>query len=167
MDSLSFSKKIQKVSSILGYFGAFALFAMMLLTTIDVVGRYLFNAPLMGAFEITEYLVLILIFSFLCNAQSHKDHVSVDLLFNKLPRKCRNIINIINHTACLVLMALIAWMSYFKALELKEVGEASPNLVIPDYPFVFFLVLGCIVLCLEYIRDIILLITGKKEGKTS
>ena len=167
MDSLSFSKKIQKVSSILGYFGAIALFGMMLLTTIDVVGRYLFNAPLMGAFELTEYLVLILIFSFLCNAQSHKDHVSVDLLFNKFPRKFRKIINICNHVACLVLMALIAWMSYFKALELKEVGEASPNLVIPDYPFVFFLVLGCIVLCLEYIRDIILLISGKTEGKIS
>jgi TRAP-type C4-dicarboxylate transport system permease small subunit len=167
MDSLSFSKKIKKVSSIFGYFGAIALFGMMLLTTIDVVGRYLFNAPLMGAFELTEYLVLILIFSFLCNAQSHKDHVSVDLLFNKFPRKFRKIINIFNHVACLVLMALIAWMSFFKALELKEVGEASPNLVIPDYPFVFFLVLGCIVLCLEYIRDIILLISGKKEGKTS
>jgi TRAP-type C4-dicarboxylate transport system permease small subunit len=167
MDSLSFSKKIQKASSIFGYFGAIALFAMMLLTTIDVVGRYLFNAPLMGAFELTEYLVLILIFSFLCNAQSHKDHVSVDLLFNKFPSRLRKTINILNHVACLLLMALIAWMSYFKALELKEVGEASPNLVIPDYPFVFFLVLGCIVLCLEYLRDIVLLISGKKEGKTS
>jgi TRAP-type C4-dicarboxylate transport system permease small subunit len=161
------SKKIKKLSLFFGYLGAVALFCMMLLTTTDVAGRYLFNAPITGAFELTEYLVLILIFSFLCNAQSHKDHVSVDLLFNKLPKKIRNGANILNHVACLLLSALIVWMSILKALELKEVGEASPNLVIPVYPFVFFLVAGCIALCLEYLRDIIAILSGTKEDDAS
>lgn len=164
MKSSGFLKNIQRISTIFGYLGCIALFAMMVLTTIDVVGRYLFNAPLIGAFELTEYLVLILIFSFLCNAQSHKIHVSVDLLFEKFPKKIRYIADLLNHVACFLLMALIAWMSYLKALELKEVGEASPNLVIPDYPFVFFLVIGCIVLCFEYLRDIIMMVSGKREG---
>jgi TRAP-type C4-dicarboxylate transport system permease small subunit len=35
---------------------------MMCLTTVDVVGRYVFNSPVLGAFELTEFLVLILIF---------------------------------------------------------------------------------------------------------
>lgn len=163
MNSSTFSKIIQKISTLFGYLGAVALFAMMLLTTSDVVGRYIFNSPILGAFELTEYLVLILIFSFLCNAQSSKDHVSVDLLFNKFPKKLRDVVNIFNHVVCLILAALIVWMSFLKALELKEVGEASPNLVIPDYPFVYFLVAGCVVLCLEYLRDIIVLVSGKKE----
>jgi TRAP-type C4-dicarboxylate transport system permease small subunit len=140
---------------------------MMMLTTADVVGRYLFNSPIMGAFELTEYLVLILIFSFLCDAQSHKNHVSVDLLFAKFPKKARFAADLFNHVACLGLMALIAWMSVLKALELKEVGEASPNLFIPDYPFVFFLVVGCIALCLEYLRDIIALLSRRGEDKAT
>lgn len=167
MDSSTVTKKIKKLSTLFGYLGAVALFFMMLLTTADVAGRYLFNSPIIGAFELTEYLVLILIFSFLCNAQSHKDHVSVDLLFQKFPKKIRDIANILNHVACLLLTALIVWMSFLKALELKEVGEASPNLVIPDYPFVFFLVAGCVVLCLEYLSDIIGMVSGKKEDKAS
>ena len=50
------------------------------LTTVDVVGRYVFNSPITGVFEITEYLVLILIFSFIGYTQSQKSHVAVDLL---------------------------------------------------------------------------------------
>jgi TRAP-type C4-dicarboxylate transport system permease small subunit len=169
MDSLSISKTLKKFSTGIGYIGAFALFAMMLLTTTDVVGRYLFNKPLTGAYELTEFLVLILIFSFLSNAQAHKDHVSVDLIFTRFPKKFRFVVNLFNHIICFVLMVLITWMSLLKALELKEVGEASPNLVIPDYPFVFFLVIGCLVLCIEYLRDLILIVSGNedKEGKSS
>ena len=39
------------------------LFAMMVLTTVDVVARYVFNRPLRGAFEITELLLVVLIFA--------------------------------------------------------------------------------------------------------
>jgi hypothetical protein len=60
-------------------------------------------------------------------------------------------------------MILITWMGLEKALELMEVGEASPNLGIPDYPFVFFLTLGCTIMCIEYIRDIIRLLSNIKE----
>lgn len=169
MDSLTLSKKLKKLSRGIGYIGAFALFVMMLLTTTDVVGRYLFNKPILGAYELTEYLVLILIFSFLSNAQAHKDHVSVDLIFTKFPHKFRFVVNLFNHIVCFLLTVLISWMSFLKALELKEVGEASPNLVIPDYPFVFFLVIGSVVLCVEYLRDIILIVSGNedKEDKAS
>ena len=167
MDISIVSNTIKKLSALLGYLGTISLFCMMALTTTDVIFRYLFNSPILGAFELTEYLILILIFSFLCNAQSNKDHVSVDLLFNMLPEKVRYIANIFNHIVCLVLSGLIVWMSFIKALELKEVGESSPNLVIPDYPFAFFLVVGCSVLCLEYLRDIIELVSGKGEDKAS
>lgn len=156
-------ERLKKLSTGIGYVGSIALFSMMLLTTADVVGRYLFNKPLVGAYEITEFLVLIVIFSFISNAQAHKNHVSVDLLFTKFPKKIRFISNLLNHIACLALMGLISWMSFLKAMELKEVGEASPNLVIPDYPFVIYLVIGCLVLCIEYLIDIIQIASGKRE----
>jgi TRAP-type C4-dicarboxylate transport system permease small subunit len=151
------------LSKVLAYIGAFALFGTMCLTAADVIGRYAFNSPILGVFELTEFLILILIFSFIGYAQSQKTHVSVELLLKILPKRIQAIIEVINHVICLVLMILITWMGLEKALELKEVGEASPNLGIPDYPFVFFLTIGCTVMCIEYIRDIIRLITSMKE----
>lgn len=80
-----------------------------------------------------------------------------------LPKRFQRTIDLVNHAICLILMGLITWQGVLRALEMKEFGEASPNLQIPDYPFVFFLVLGCLALCLEYIRDLFRLAGGKKR----
>jgi TRAP-type C4-dicarboxylate transport system permease small subunit len=163
MDLTATSRKLGILSSVLSYVGAAALFGMMSLTAVDVAGRYLFNHPIIGVFEVTEYLVLILIFSFLGYAQSQDIHVSVDILQPLLPERLRWVIDLINHGVCLVLMIVIFWMGIQKAIELKSAGEASPNLGIPDYPFVFFLAVGCFVMCLEYLRNIIELLAGPKK----
>jgi len=157
------SDKLGRISSALAYVGACSLFGIMCLTTADVVGRYFFNAPILGVFELTEFMVLILIFSFLAYTQFTKTHVSVDLLITLFPKKFRIYIELFNHSLCLILMGLITYMGFSRALELVEFGEASPNLGVPLYPFVFFLVLGCFVMCIEYIRDLLRLFGDRKE----
>ena len=151
-----------KLSTYLAYVGAFALFAMMCLTVADVAGRYIFNKPILGVYELTEFMVLVLIFSFLAYAQAHKSHVAVDLFIVFFPKKFRVIIDIFNHIACVAIMVLITWMGFEKAIEMMGTGESSTNLALPSYPFVFFLVIGCAVLSIEYIRDIFVI---RKSGK--
>ena len=72
MGSKSISKKIETISRLLSHLRNVALFVMMSLSTADVIGRYIFNKPIMGVFEITEFLMLIIIFSYLALAQSSK-----------------------------------------------------------------------------------------------
>ena len=153
---------LKRLSTYLAYIGAFFLFAMMCLTMADVAGRYIFNTPILGAFELTEFIVLILIFSFLAYAQANKSHVSVDLFMMFLPKKLKFYIEIFNHFACLAIMILIARMGFEKALEMMETGVSSPNLALPTYPFVFFLFLGCAVMCIEFIRDIAMIFKNRK-----
>ena len=160
-------RKLGLFSSLLSKLGAIALFGMMSLTTADVIGRYIFNSPILGAFEITEFLVLILIFSFLGYAQSQKAHVSVDLLIEQFPKKSQVVIDLFNHAVCLLLMILITWMGAINALDLMHAGESSPNLAIPHYIFAFFLVFGCAVTSIEFFRDVIRLIGMLKGGGKS
>ena len=155
-------KIIQNLSQYLAWIGAFSLFSMMLLTIADVAGRYLFSRPVLGAYELTEFMVLVLIFSFLAYTQAGKSHVSVDLFMMFFPEKIKIFIEIFNHLACLAIMVLITWMGFEKALEMLRTGESSPNLAVPNYPFVFFLVLGCAVFCIEFIKDIIFILKNKK-----
>lgn len=158
-----FLKILQSLSTYLAYIGAFFLFAMMCLTIVDVAGRYLFNKPVLGAYELTEYMVLILIFSFLGYAQSKKSHISVDLFMMFFPEKFKVFIEIFNHLACLLIMMLIVWMGFEKAYEMVGTGESSPNLGLPGYPFVFFLVIGCAVMCIEFIKDLVSILKAQKE----
>lgn len=156
--------KIGRLSSFLSNLGSVALFAMMAITVIDVIGRYIFNTPVLGAFELTEFLVLILIFSFLAYTQAQKRHICVEIIADLLPRKVQFLCNIINNTVCLIIFAMISYMSVIKALELMQTGETSPNLVIPNYPFVFFITLGSLVMCIEYVKDLVGLFLDREEA---
>jgi TRAP-type transport system small permease protein len=147
-------QKRRSLSTYLSYIGNFALAGMMLLTTTDVVGRYFFNAPVLGAYEITEYLMLIMVFSFLARAQSAKVHINVDIVFNHLPQGLRNFLQHFNHFVCLLMMILVTWMSILRVFELRRTGESSVLLKIPDYPFAAFLVIGCLVFCIEFFKDV-------------
>jgi TRAP-type C4-dicarboxylate transport system permease small subunit len=167
MGSKTIPQKIETVSRYLSYIGNAALFVMMCLSTADVVGRYLFNKPITGVFEITEFLMLIIIFSYLALTQSSKSHINVDILVPHLPTKLQLIIERFNHLLCLCFMILITLMGVEKAIELKEVGEASTLLKLPNYPFAYFLVFGCFVFCLEFIADLIMLFKRGKEHNES
>ena len=147
-------KKKRSLSTYLSYIGNIALAVMMLLTTADVIGRYFFNAPVLGAYEITEYLMLIMVFSFLALAQSSKVHISVDIVFNRLPARLRPVLERFNHLICLLMMILVSWMSIQRIWELRKTGEQSLLLKIPDYPFAIFLVIGCLAFCIEFFKDV-------------
>lgn len=161
-------EKILKISGLFSYvfarIGCLALFMMMCLTVVDVFGRFVFNSPILGSFEITQYLIVVMVFSFIGYAQSSRWHVNVDILVNSFPKKAQSLIDLFNFTVGLVLLFLITWMGFEKALESLATGDKPMNLPIPQYPFVFFMALGCGVMCIEFFRDI-LRIFGKNTKK--
>jgi TRAP-type transport system small permease protein len=63
---------------------------LVLVTCVDVVGRYLFNNPLSGAFEMTQVLLGALVFVALPLTTSKGGHVEVDLFLPLLPRTVAN-----------------------------------------------------------------------------
>ena len=62
-----------------------ALFLLMLVTCIDVVGRYFFSSPLNGATEITEVGIALLVFAQMPVITWRGGHVVVDILDRFLP----------------------------------------------------------------------------------
>ena len=60
------------------------IFVMMVVTTIDVIGRDVFNLPLFGAFEMTEILMGLVIF-----AGMPLDHGGARAHHRQFPRKRR------------------------------------------------------------------------------
>src|SRR5262249_24220173 len=74
------SEAVVWLDRVLGTAAAILLFCLMALTTADVVGRYIFNRPIRGAFEITELLLLTLIFAGLPLASRADEHVTLDFI---------------------------------------------------------------------------------------
>jgi TRAP-type C4-dicarboxylate transport system permease small subunit len=153
--------KTRVFSRYLSYIGNTAIVMMMMLTTADVFGRYFFNSPVLGAYEITEYLMMIMVFSFLAFAQSQNAHISVDIVFDRLPRKVKYPLERLNHLICLVMLGLVTYMGVQRVLDIIASGASSTLLKIPDYPFAIFMVIGCAAYCIEFFLDVFGL--GKAE----
>jgi len=154
-------------SYVLARLGCLALFLMMGLTVVDVFMRHALNAPILGSFEITRYLIVILIFAFIGHAQSQKSHVNVDIFVNAFPKKVQVLIDLFNYTVSLILMILVTWKGFEKAMESMATGDSPMNLPVPEYPFVFFLAFGCGIMCIELVRDVLRIIFKKLREESS
>jgi TRAP-type transport system small permease protein len=159
----SLLKKLSLPGKFMSYIGNISIAGMTLLSAADVVGRYFFNSPILGAYEITEYLMLIMVFSYLGITQSQKAHINVDIVFNHLSPGFQAILTRINDVICLLMMIIVSCMGVQKVLANIKTGEASILLKIPDYPFAIFMTIGCVVLTIEFLKDVF---APDNSGKT-
>ncbi len=115
---------------VLGYVAAVVLFCLMLLTCVDVFGRYFLNRPVWGGFELTEMLLAALIFAGLPLVTLRGDHVTVDLLDPITPDW---LFRVQHAAACAigsVCTAYLAWRLWLRAENLQQAGETTAVLKI-------------------------------------
>ena len=105
---------IRRLEGVLGYVAAAALFAMMVLTFADVVGRKLVSS-IPGSLEVTELLMLVVIFVGLPLASLKGEHVFFDLLDQFLPEHLRRWQARIANGICAVLLLGASWLVYVRA----------------------------------------------------
>lgn len=101
---------------VLGGVAGVTLFGMMAITFIDVTGRYLFNAPLPGGYELTQLLMLSMVFAGLPTVTRRGDHVTVGVF----DRAFRGPIRVARDS---FVAAIIAFASGFLAWRLHLLGE--------------------------------------------
>lgn len=129
----------QIADAVLGIAASAILFAMMLLTFVDVVARYVFNFPLRGAFEITELMLLVLIFAGLPLVSHADEHVSMDFIDRLLPAAALSMLLRAVHIIVAAVMFFLAWQVAIKAGRLAGYGDTTDVLKILVSPFVYFM----------------------------
>ncbi len=125
-----------------GVLAALLLLAMTALTTLDVVGRYLFNNPVTGAFELTELMLAALIFAGLPLATERDEHVDVDLLDSFMPP---NVLRANVFFATLIsagVLAVLAGQLWNRAGQLVAEGTVTNSLALPLAPVGYLMALA-------------------------
>ena len=124
------------------------LAAMMFLTAMDVLLRYIFNRPISGALEITEYMMVILVGFGLAYCATAKGLVSVEIVTSRFSPRTQAILNSITYFLSFVFFSLITWQTVRNVKLVLESELVSPVLLIPTFPFAILLALGCLVFTL-------------------
>lgn len=129
----------RRAEALLGVAASAILFAMMLLTTVDVVARYVFNRPLRGAFEVTELLLVVLIFAGLPLVSFAGEHAVMDFVDRVLGRRAQGALERVVQAVSAVLMFLLAWLVWGKADRVWAYRDATDVLRVVYGPFVYFM----------------------------
>src|SRR5262245_59408889 len=100
----------------------------MMVSVVDVVGRYLFNRPLPGSSEITELLMATLIYAGLPLVSQRQAHIAVDLLDSVTPRAVVPIRNAIIGLISIFVVGIIAWRLWAYADQLRSSKDVTEYL---------------------------------------
>jgi TRAP-type C4-dicarboxylate transport system permease small subunit len=144
----SLNRVVHPLVRIINSVAAGVLAAMMFLTAMDVLLRYIFNRPISGAMELTQYMMVILVGFGLAYCAFVKGLVSVEVLTSRFSPRVQAILNSITYFLSFGFFSLVTWQS-IKYIRLQfESNLVSAVLLIPTYPFVAMLALGSLVFSL-------------------
>ena len=127
--------KVAKIiSGILNIISIVAVLAMLVLVVADVVMRYIFSAPIIGATEIVRMLMICITPSFVCAVIEDK-HIKVGLIMDRLGRKAQIVADVLSLLATAAICALIAWQAWVYMEYAIKFKEYYTLLKIPKWPF--------------------------------
>lgn len=120
------------------------LVSLMMVTGVDVIGRYLLNKPLTGAFELTEMLLGALVFASLPLVSRAGGHVEVDMLMNFIPKSIKHILNVMVGVLSASVLLFFAWRLWILGVKQFADGTHSESLGVPFGMFAMFGALTCV-----------------------
>jgi len=146
-------KVVRPASGALHSVGISVLGLMMLLTAADVTLRYVFDRPIIGSFDVSEYMMAVLVAFGLAYCAVMKGHVRVELVVSRLPQRTQAILDSITGFVGFVLFFVITWQCFAYVKILYDSKVTSSVLHIPPYPFAALVGLGSAWLTLVLLAD--------------
>ena len=150
-----FGRFNRSISSWIEWIGFGALFLMMALTCVDVIGAKIFLTPVFGALDIMMLAQLIAISFSVSMALILGRHVQVEFFTLLVPEGMRKLIEVIINLLGLLLFVLIVWRLIVFGYDLQLSNEESATARIPLYPFVYAAALACVPVCLVYLQQLL------------
>lgn len=155
---------VHRASTVLLALGGAALAGMVALACANMFMRGALGAPIRGTYELMGFAGALVCAFALAPTQIKKGHIALTMLAGKLPRRLELCIDFLSHLVCSTFFALIAWRTALYAQSLIEFGELSENLHLQFSPFVFAVALGCGMLALALLSDLVRIFAPKEQS---
>ena len=149
-------RAINRLLALLDGAAAAFIIVMMLSTTANVIGRYLFSFPIVGTVELNRTLLVFTAFLALGYTQLKKQHIQVGFLLRRLSPSRRILIDGFESLFALVVMGFISYVFCVEAYTATVQGEYEIGLIaFPMWPGRIALALGCVMLCVQYLVEVV------------
>ena len=150
-------KIIRKISSVLnhlmGYITFIAFFVIMIFIVLNVIMRYIFEAPILGAYEIVEQMMFVGVFCSFAYAQQEGSHIRVAMILAKLPHRAAMVICSITGLLGAGILAALSCAAYKQFAMAMKFDYTTAMLKFAQAPFYALEIVCCIVFALAVLVD--------------
>jgi TRAP-type C4-dicarboxylate transport system permease small subunit len=151
--------------SALGITSASVLFLMMMITATDVVGRYVFNTPLPGGFELTELLLAALIYCGLPLVSARREHIVIDTFDPYFSPAFKRALDMIAEVVCALTLAGVGYLIFKRAVRVADYGDTTNVLKLPLAPIAYLM--GAMIVIAAVIHLTLIFVPhAEDDGKT-
>ncbi len=158
----AFGRGVQRLSYALNLLAGGLLVGMTALTCADVVLR-IFRRPILGSYEIVEFMGATAAGLALAYTTLKRGHVAVSILVALFSRRIQTVICLIVQLASMGLFALLSWECLLYGNDLKAANEVSLTLELPFYPVLYGLAVSSFMVCLVVGVDFWRVLTGREK----
>ncbi len=138
--------RLNVISKLMSRISSVVLFFMMVLTIADVIGRKVFSHSILGTVELTEFMMLAVVFFGLAHTEVLNGNIKVDLFICRLEKTAQGFVDMVTQFVCFFLCGLLAWATLIYSEQMRASGEVSQDLWLPIYPFIYIVAVGFAVL---------------------
>jgi TRAP-type C4-dicarboxylate transport system permease small subunit len=139
-------------------FGSVIMAAVILMTVMSILGRWLFLTPVYGDFELAAIGTAVAVFLFFPYSHLKKGNVVIDLFLSWAPPRAQIFLDAVSSAALGVIGAVLAWRMYLGGVDMLRGGDITTIVGMPIwYAFPFAVASGVLLaLCCLYtaIKDL-------------
>lgn len=137
------------------FVAAACLFALMFYITADVICRTVFGAPLKGTLEVSQIMLLVVVFFAIADTQAKTGHVRIELFSDHWPPRIQAILGILYCVIGLGLFSMMLVYGSTVALSDMHNGVTTDQLGIPLFLAKAVIPVGALLMILELITNLV------------
>jgi TRAP-type C4-dicarboxylate transport system permease small subunit len=150
-----FERFNRRICGWIEWIGFGAIFLMVALTCVDVIGAKVFRAPVFGSLDVMMLAQLIAISFAGAMALILGRHVQVEFFVIILPKRIQAFVDCVVQFLCLALFIVIVWRLFDFGYDQQVGGEESMTARIPYAPFTYAAAVAFIPMCLVFLQQLL------------
>src|SRR6056300_1109020 len=123
-----------KLESFMGLIGGIVIFLVVGISTVNVLGRWLFNMPVNGYIDWIEQFMAFLALLGVAYTQREGGHIRMDMLVSRLKGRWLYTTELITTSIVFLVTIVLIYGSYLHFLRAYEFGDTSLDISLPIWP---------------------------------
>lgn len=153
-----------RFESFLNLAGGVAILLLVLLATVNVLGRWLFSSPISGYIDWVEQAMAFIAFFGVAYTQRMGGHIRMDILVGRFRRRMLWITELVTTTLMFLVTTVLIYGSYLHFWRAYSIGDSSLDINLPTWPAKLVVPLALTVLALRLLLQIWGYLRAFREG---